>query len=195
MKWLRFALLIWILPATSAYSDGTPIWGDQIIVSNDGRFVFHLAPSGAPIEPGGYGPRASYGAFYILNTDSGVHVRLWSRHVPNRVAPSTILISDAGDYVVGIGDYGEKNSFRMIVFKGLVASVNECGKLVGDHDLKSAIDPRDLDRIVNNPRWNWRKKARIEGGSLIIQISESRDPADPDYRKVIIDLESGNGSR
>lgn len=77
--------------------------------------------------------------------------KVWSRHLANNLAPVDAFVTDSGNYVVTLDEWGAAGTFPIVVYgKG--------GRLIRMHTLDTlSVDPMEINATVSN-FW-WREQA------------------------------------
>lgn len=77
--------------------------------------------------------------------------KVWSRHLVNNLAPVDALVTDSGNYVVTLDEWGEAGTFPIVVY-------GKNGRLIRVHTLDTLrVHPMEIKVTVSNA-W-WREQA------------------------------------
>ena len=114
--------------------------------SSSSEYILSIDPNESPAKH----PGRCKMSFFKL--DENKRTERWSRYSINKVAPIQCFISNSGNYVVTLDEWGEFGSFPVVIY-------GPHGKPIRVHDINSlGLDnDKDLDKItitISSLRWN-----------------------------------------
>lgn len=113
--------------------------------------------------------------------EKGDYILMWRRPLVNRVAPSSVFISEVGPSVVTFDDW-----FHVGTSSNTVVIYSQIGKLVGCHRLSDLLSDSEIKQLTHSvSSISWQEKVGVDAGSnrLVLTI--------PKRMPVFIDLQTG----
>lgn len=108
----------------------------------------------------------------LFRLDGRRRKKVWERYLINNVAPDDAFVTDSGDYVVTVGEYGEPAKLPVVIY-------DRWGELVHVHNLVSlgvgGAGP-DREALVSGKRWTDDSLALFgpEDETFVVRLSSGK---------------------
>ncbi len=169
--------------SASVYADSWPAPTERIVCFANRNHIFRIEPG--PLDHSKF----AIGTLYRFNEENKLYEIVWQTELLNPLSPVSVMVSDDGEYVVGINDY-----FRSGYGDHIVVIYGEEGKPIKKFGLRELFSDEEISRIpmtTSSLHWGGRHRLDEIRDILILQLYASDASTQPSYREKSIFLESG----